>query len=65
MNYQMPDTYAVYRRKEDGVEVIVGGCTGTTWIDTVSCRRYDGTGRLWHVRLENFWKKYELKEATR
>lgn len=60
MSYQKPDVFARYRRKSDGVVVIVGGSTGTGSLDIVACRRSDGTGHLWHVRLENFWKKYEL-----
>lgn len=45
-----------YRRKSDGVTVEVVGCTGnSSFADTVSVQ-----GRkLSHVRLENFWKKYE------
>lgn len=45
-----------YRRKADGVTVQVTGCTGnTSFVDTVSVQGV----KLSHVRLENFWKKYE------
>ncbi|MEU8334864.1 hypothetical protein [Micromonospora tulbaghiae] len=44
-----------YRRLKDGAEVQVIGCTGGEWNDSVAVR----SPRLTHVRLENFWKKYE------
>lgn len=59
MSYRVPEIFATYRRKSDGVTVIVGGCTGAEWSDSVLCRTADGPRRTWHVRLENFWKKYE------
>ncbi|WP_203823086.1 hypothetical protein [Paractinoplanes ferrugineus] len=59
MSYQMPDVFGQYRRKSDGLAVIVGGCTGSESFSEVTCRRADGSGHRWYVRLENFWKKYE------
>jgi hypothetical protein len=44
-----------YRRIKDGVAVQVLGCTGDGWRSTVAVQ----SKRLSHVRLENFWKKYE------
>ncbi|MER7167264.1 hypothetical protein ABT336_14490 [Micromonospora sp. NPDC000207] len=44
-----------YRRLKDGVEVQVTNCTGTEWNSEVAVQG----ARLSHVRLENFWKKYE------
>jgi hypothetical protein len=52
--YEMP-ARGQYRRKKDGAIVTVTGCTGTSWIDTVSVQG----AKLSHVRLENFWRKYE------
>jgi hypothetical protein len=54
--YTIPESGA-YRRKRDGVSVQVIGCTGnTSFRDVVSVR---SAAKLSHVRLENFWKKYE------
>jgi hypothetical protein len=44
-----------YRRVKDGATVEVIGCTGTSWSATVAVQ----SKRLSHVRLENFWKKYQ------
>lgn len=45
-----------YRRKRDGATVQVTGCTGnTSFTDTVTVQG----AKLSHVRLENFWRKYE------
>ena len=45
-----------YRRKKDGTNVEVVGCTGnTSFTDTVAVQG----AKLSHVRLENFWSKYE------
>ncbi|MFY1686422.1 hypothetical protein [Plantactinospora sp. WMMB782] len=54
MSYVQPDP-GRYRRLKDNAEVTVTGCTGSEWNDSVSVR----SPRLTHVRLENFWKKYE------
>jgi hypothetical protein len=57
--YEMP-ARGQYRRKKDDVTVTVTGCTGSSWIDTVSVQG----AKLSHVRLENFWRKYELITET-
>ena len=60
MSYQQPAPGFHYIRKSDQAQVEVVGCTGSEWNSNVLCRRYDGDSqRSWHVRLENFWKKYE------
>ena len=58
MSYAMPKP-GRYRRIKDRAEVHVYGCTGTSWIDSVQVRPAVKGGRISHVRLENFWKKYE------
>jgi hypothetical protein len=62
VSYQQPKP-GIYYRKNDNAEVHVEGVTGSEWNDTVLCRSYTPTRRTWHVRLENFWKKY--KETAR
>lgn len=60
MSYTIP-ARGTYRRKRDGVHVEVVGCTGnTSFSDTVAIQG----DRLWYVRLENFWKKYEPADAA-
>jgi hypothetical protein len=54
VSYQKPNP-GRYRRIKDGVEVQVLGSTGIEWNSTVAVQG----ARLSHVRLENFWKKYE------
>lgn len=55
MPYMIPKP-GPYRRKADGVTVEVTGCTGnTSFADTVAVQG----AKLSHVRLENFWRKYE------
>jgi hypothetical protein len=65
MSYQRPEL-GPYTRKSDGADVLVLGSTGSEWNDSVLCSRTTEDGkRTWHVRLENFWKKYEPKgDAT-
>ena len=59
MSWKKP-AEGVYIRKSENVEVQVLGCTGHEWNDNVLCSRATDNGkRTWHVRLENFWKKYE------
>lgn len=58
MTYRRPDP-GHYIRKRDRVEIAVFGCTGSEWNSEVTCRWIGDGGRFWHVRLENFWKKYE------
>lgn len=60
MSYQRPEP-GIYIRKSDGVRVQVSGSTGIEWNDSVTCHTGSDLGgkRTWHVRLENFWKKYE------
>lgn len=62
MSYQRPEP-GTYVRTSDGAEVQVLGCTGSSWNDSVLCTRHTSAiaKRSWHVRLENFWKKYEPK----
>lgn len=63
MSYTKPVLSALYRRKSDGLPVTVLGCTGSGWSDSVTLRRASGGGS-WHVRVENFWKKYEIAEEA-
>jgi hypothetical protein len=50
-----------YRRVRDGAAVEVIAVSGPDALDSVRVRRIRelATNRSWHVRLENFWKKYE------
>lgn len=59
MSYVMPAP-GTYRRLSDGATVEVIGCTGIEWNDEVAVR----ASRLIHVRLENFWKKYQPVEEV-
>lgn len=55
MTYRIPPN-GTYRRKRDGANVEVVGCTGNgSFFDTVAVQG----DRLSYVRLENFWTKYE------
>ncbi|WP_328344907.1 hypothetical protein [Micromonospora sp. NBC_00421] len=54
MSYEIPKP-GRYRRIKDGVLVQVLGSTGGEWNSDVAVK----AARLAHVRLENFWKKYE------
>lgn len=48
-----------YMREADGAEVTVGRATGTSGIDTVTVKGTAPGSRTSHVRLENFWRKYQ------
>lgn len=59
--FRRPDP-KIYIRKSDGAKVHVIGCTGSEWNSEVTCwRSTANSDHTWHVRLENFWKKYEEK----
>ncbi|MFI2663207.1 hypothetical protein [Micromonospora carbonacea] len=59
MSYLRPEPGS-YRRISDGAEVLVFGSTGPSGIDSVTLKALAKGSRLTHVRLENFWKKYEV-----
>jgi hypothetical protein len=63
MSYRQP-ALGAYTRKSDGTEVVVLGSTGGEWNDNVLLTRTtdDGKKHTWHVRLENFWKKFDAKD---
>lgn len=64
MSFEQPKP-GIYIRKRDRVEVHVVGATGGEWNDTVLCRIEGPRRRASHVRMENFWKKYEPKDVSR
>lgn len=59
MSYATPEP-GRYRRIKDNAEVYVFACTGSSAMDTVAVRPATKGGRISHVRLENFWKKYAV-----
>lgn len=58
MSYSTPEP-GRYRRIKDGAAVQVFGCSGVSALDSVTVKAFTKGARTTHVRLENFWRKYE------